>query len=286
MSANALKTVDPLPLQRPDHGAILEDVIIKGDLSKLSPEQRASYYVSFCESVGLNAKTQPLAYIVLNGKLTLYALKGATDQLRRVHGVSVIRVDKEIVDDLYVVTVAVRDATGRVDEDMGATAIAGLKGDAKVNAMLKAITKAKRRATLSICGLGLLDETETDSIPGARIVPVDTETGEILNSIPETVDVLDVEPALESKEQPQQTATNAEPVDADASRMRRLHAVAKDRGLSHGELHAIVVGRGKESLKELTAKDMDEFTNWLERTTPPKLQVAIDAGREDAPKGE
>ena len=35
--------------------------------------------------------------------------------------------------------------------------------------MMKAETKAKRRATLSICGLGLLDETEVSTIPGAVI---------------------------------------------------------------------------------------------------------------------
>jgi len=37
---------------------------------------------------------------------------------------------------------------------------------------MRAETKAKRRVTLSICGLGMLDETEVDSIPGAaKITP-------------------------------------------------------------------------------------------------------------------
>jgi hypothetical protein len=46
---------------------------------------------------------------------------------------------------------------------------ATLKGEARANAELKAVTKAKRRATLSICGLGWLDETEVDDIPaGAK----------------------------------------------------------------------------------------------------------------------
>ena len=35
-----------------------------------------------------------------------------------------------------------------------------LKGEVRANAILKAVTKAKRRATLSICGLGWLDESE------------------------------------------------------------------------------------------------------------------------------
>jgi hypothetical protein len=78
----------------------------------------------------------------------------------------------------------------------------------------------------------------------------------------------------------QQTATNVTPLDVDASRMKRLHAVAAARGLNHDELHAIAKGRGKDSLKELTGQEMDTFTNWLEKVSPPALQVAIDAGRQ------
>ena len=43
--------------------------------------------------------------------------------------------------------------------------IAKLTGDALANALMKAETKAKRRATLSLCGLGFLDETEIETIP-------------------------------------------------------------------------------------------------------------------------
>jgi hypothetical protein len=76
----------------------------------------------------------------------------------------------------------------------------------------------------------------------------------------------------------QQTATNVTPLDVDASRMKRLHAVAAARGLSHDELHAIAKGRGKNSLKDLTGQEMDTFTNWLEKAPPPGLQAAIDRG--------
>lgn len=76
----------------------------------------------------------------------------------------------------------------------------------------------------------------------------------------------------------QQTATNVTPLDVDASRMKRLHAIAAARGLNHDELHAIAKGRGKDSLKELTGQEMDTFTNWLEKAPPPGLQAAIDRG--------
>ncbi len=50
---------------------------------------------------------------------------------------------------------------------------ATLSGEAGANLMMKAVTKAKRRVTLSICGLGMLDETEVVTIPGAEIVDVE-----------------------------------------------------------------------------------------------------------------
>jgi len=154
--------------------AIIEQVLIKGDLKALTEEQRISYYNRVCESAGLNPLTQPFAYIVLNGKLTLYALRSATDQLRAVHGVSVVDMDEQDRDGVHIVTVKVTDRHGRSDMARGAVSVANLKGEALANAIMKAETKAKRRATLSICGLGLLDETEVETIPGA--VPLAPET--------------------------------------------------------------------------------------------------------------
>jgi hypothetical protein len=43
-------------------------------------------------------------------------------------------------------------------------------GDMLANAMMRCETKAKRRVTLSIVGLGWTDESEIDSIPGAAVV--------------------------------------------------------------------------------------------------------------------
>lgn len=165
-----------------DPGAIIEQVITAGDLEKLTPAQRTAYYVETCRTIGLNPMTKPFDYIKLNGRLVLYATKGATDQLRQIRGVSVRIVSQETVGDLYVVTVEAADRDGRTDSDMGAVNIKGLGGDALVNAMLKAVTKAKRRVTLSICGLGMLDETEIETVPHAAQVTVNSETGEITSS--------------------------------------------------------------------------------------------------------
>jgi hypothetical protein len=152
---------------------IMETVLIKGDLSKLTPEERNSYYFRLCESVGLNPLTQPLQYIQLSGKLTLYAKKDCTDQLRSIHDISVTDLTKETIEGVHVVTAKVQNAKGRTDADIGAVNVANLKGEAFANAIMKAATKAKRRATLSICGLGLLDETEIEDIPASQKAPAE-----------------------------------------------------------------------------------------------------------------
>lgn len=152
------------PATAPVEPAIVERVLIHGDLRQLSPAQKVSYYKAVCESMGLNPLTRPFEYIVLNGKETLYAKRDATDQLRNVHHVSVQIIAREVTEDCYVVTARATMPNGRQDESIGAVPIATLKGEVRANAMMKCETKAKRRVTLSICGLGILDETEVESI--------------------------------------------------------------------------------------------------------------------------
>ncbi|EIX7161398.1 hypothetical protein NJA45_000707 [Campylobacter coli] len=139
-----------------------ELALVKGDLSKLSDVERASYVKNLCESLGLNMLTKPFEYIVLNGKLTLYANKSATDQLRQIRKVSITKTEVAQVGDIYMVTTYAATPDGRTDCDTGALNIKNLGGDNLANAIMKAITKAKRRVTLSICGLGMLDESELD----------------------------------------------------------------------------------------------------------------------------
>jgi len=160
----------------------LEAYISAGDIGRLGPDQRVALYRAVCDSLGLNPLTQPFQYLTLSGKTVLYATKSATEQLRQIHGVSVVSMGKEVVGDILTVTVSVRDKTGR--EDI-------LKGESLANAWMKCETKAKRRATLSICGLAILDETEVDSIAGA--VPVD-------------LSVVHASPALPAAEQAEKPA--------------------------------------------------------------------------------
>ena len=149
----------------------IESVLVAGDLAKLTGDQRLAYYQRLCESLGLNPLTQPFQYLQLSGKLVLYATKSCTEQLRQLHGVSITGVTSAQVGDVYTVTATAQDKAMRTDCATGAVAIAGLKGDALANGLMKAETKAKRRVTLSLCGLGILDESEIETIPGAVRMP-------------------------------------------------------------------------------------------------------------------
>lgn len=149
----------------------LQSVLASGDVAKLTTQQRLQFLAAMCKSLGINPFTQPFQFITLQGKMVIYARKDCTEQLRKIHGVSVEIVKQEVVADILRVTAKASLPSGRFDEDMGAVTIKGLAGDALVNATLKAITKAKRRVTLSICGLGFLDESEIDTAPREAIKP-------------------------------------------------------------------------------------------------------------------
>ena len=172
-------TNDPALMTSVQQVAIVEQVVLHGDLAKLTPDQRVKYYQAVCQSVGVNPLTKPFDYITLNGKLTLYATRTCTDQIRANTKISISIVSREVLDDIYVVTARGAMPDGRTDESTGAVNIANLKGEAKANAYMKCETKAKRRLTLSMAGLGWMDESEVESVPTAKPLHVNMETGEI-----------------------------------------------------------------------------------------------------------
>lgn len=156
---------------------IMTSIVLNGDISKLTNEQRVAYVKQVCDRVGIDWSSQPFQILKLNNKERLYATKDATDQIRKVHGVSIYKLDKSIGDGLCIFTAYARDRFGKEDSSSGAVPIDGLRGENLANAIMKAETKAKRRVTLSICGLGMLDDSEVDSIPEAkRATIVVTET--------------------------------------------------------------------------------------------------------------
>lgn len=155
---------------------IFYKVIIENDLSKLTPTEKVQHIANVCKSLGLNPLTKPIQLHKFQGKEVMYMAKDGTEQLRNLHTVSIAKLETEFLkNDLYVVKAYATKPNGRQDCSTSAQSLTGLKGDALCNAMKKCETQAKRRVTLSICGLGMLDETELENLPQDNIVPIATK---------------------------------------------------------------------------------------------------------------
>ena len=189
--STALQTI-PAPVVQDYLPAVdpkaVEQALLIGDISQMSDEVRIAYYVATCRSLGLNPLTKPFQALKTDdGKVTLYPDKGCAEQLRKLHHVSVRVLERQILDDLYIVTVRATTPDGREEESQGIVPIAKAKGTwedyefrgekkrrfkaaidqdghevmiplsaaERANAMMRGETKAKRRVTLALCGLGV-----------------------------------------------------------------------------------------------------------------------------------
>jgi len=167
LSTNVQINTNRLPLD----ADLISKVYLNNDLGKLSPSDKVKYLSKVCDSVGLNPVTRPIQLINFQGKEIPYCTKDATEQLRKLNKVSITNIESKILNEsVYVVTATATTPDNRQDSSTGVVSILGLKGDALGNAMMKAETKAKRRVTLSICGLGFMDESELDTMPTAKRV--------------------------------------------------------------------------------------------------------------------
>ena len=161
-----------------------------GDLSALSAAQRDAYCEAWAKDLGLNPTSGPIQCMLITQKeknavtgrwedkhrLIAYATKAATDQLRALHRVKILRSEVTFTADMVTVTVEGGLPDGRNDIEVGAVALADHGGvpfspAQRANAVMKAMTKAKRRLTLSLIGAGLPDESELDTFTDATAHP-------------------------------------------------------------------------------------------------------------------
>lgn len=154
------KTTDfPLVPTNMTHGAMQS--ALAGDLSRLPEPDRLTFYGALCQFTGLNPLSKPFDWITFQGKLTLYANKGCAEQLRKIHGVSVDIIERKVEFGCLIVHAKATDKDGRHDESIAAVAWGDrMTGEAAAIAMMKCETKAKRRVTLSICGLSMFVDRE------------------------------------------------------------------------------------------------------------------------------
>ena len=159
---------------------LISNLVLNGDISKMPNEMKVEYYNKLCHSLNLNPVTKPFQIISFQGKTILYATKDCTEQLRKINKVSIVELNQDIKEGLCISKCKVQDKDNRYDIATGCVNIAGLKGDALANAIMKSETKSKRRATLSICGLGILDESELDTMPTYTTADITQLTAEAI----------------------------------------------------------------------------------------------------------
>ena len=145
--------------------------------------------------MGLDPYTKPFDLLRLNGREVLYCTRSGTQQLNKLHKVSHLITSRDTNTDagVYIVTSKASLPDGRCTESLGAVNIQGLKGEAYANAIMKAETKAKRRATLDLLGLGVLDESEAESIPNASKVAISAMVEALPEIEVEAVEVIETE---------------------------------------------------------------------------------------------
>jgi len=157
---------------------VVANLVINGDLSRLTPAQKVNYYNSLCARVGLDPATQPFKLLKLKGKEVMYADKGATQQLSQIHKISHDVVSREKDEDTYTVTIRASLPDGRFTVEDGSVSLFDndsgqpYKREGLANQKMKAMTKAKRRAVLALIGLGMIDESELDNIAGAEVITI------------------------------------------------------------------------------------------------------------------
>lgn len=163
--------------------SVVAQLILAGDLSKLNATDRVAYYRGYCERIGLDPFTKPFDILRLNGKEVLYLTRSGAQQLNKLHGVSHQITAREVIaGEVYQVTARATLPDGRHTESIGAVSVAGMKGENYCNAIMKAETKAKRRSTLDLLGLGILSEEEAVGIPGTTTGGIMTTEAEVAPS--------------------------------------------------------------------------------------------------------
>lgn len=191
----ALVSIDDAAREHGLDPQAMQQFLLSGDLSSVPPMARASLYVALCRYIGVDPIERPFLIFSDKGRTVLYAARSCTSALCRSRGISreLLGVEIKTIGGHEMAVARARatiDETGRHDEatgavpmlqwDKGANRWREASPDEVANAIMKAETKAKRRAVLDLVGLGIPDESEVATIRGARTGSLDLSTGEIV----------------------------------------------------------------------------------------------------------
>jgi hypothetical protein len=258
--------------------AAIERVVMTGDLSRLTDDERRCYVRQLCDAIGLNPLTTPFIYLTdKKGKLVVYPTKDCGAQLRRLYNLSLEVLEEKVVNGAVVVRVRASmpgsgGKTTRIDDDIGAVKLEGGTED-YANALMKATTKAKRRATLSVCGLGFLDldeqaERQMDAPP-----PVQVEAPAAAPALPDRRNAAVVGAAVESLVV--ELPANQRATEAQLLELVRLRS---DLAISKPDWATILHKRGVTTARNLSPVQAAEL---IEKLKHRVATATLEAGKDD-----
>lgn len=195
--AARLHNVDPDAFRR---------FVMDGDISSIRPEERPALVMALCHHIGIDPIEQPFLVLRDGKREVLYATRSCTSALCRERKIDrkLISVEERTIAGQKLIVAHARAtlmSTGRSDEATGVVPV--MQEDVEwfedrngkrrkkhkgwrtpnpneaANLYMKAETKAKRRAVLDLVGLGITDESEIETIKGARVSQINMATGEL-----------------------------------------------------------------------------------------------------------
>ena len=156
--------------QTPEVMDALTAAVLNGDMKGLPPETKIEYYNAVCHAVGIDPMQHPFEYIpVKGGKEKLYWTAVGAFTLNAMQGGSVTDDGAMLDDDNWIARATAAMPGGRQATNIGVVyvgptsrwdstkrervAVPALDGQDLADARMKAVTKAQRRACLSLSGM-------------------------------------------------------------------------------------------------------------------------------------
>jgi hypothetical protein len=147
-----------------------KNLVIKHDLSQLTPGELTQYLADVSEFIGLPPELNGLDTIFMDNEhgpgrsLVVYARRGTAEILRELQGINVDSLTYAEVKGSIVFTAVGKNKEGRQEIATGAKSISNLVGKTLDNAIKSASTQALRRLTMQFTKLGILDESEIEAV--------------------------------------------------------------------------------------------------------------------------
>ena len=161
----------------------MENMIIR-DLSALNEQEQNNWAIQVCEKYKMDSLMCPISFIPNPKTLKIipYLNRAGSEQLIFNHKMKVTVSEPSFINGICIVKSTVTMQNGVINENIGCVCVEGLKGEAFSNAIMKATTKAKRRAVIGAVGLGLLDESEVEDIKYTEVKSNANNTQQVKNT--------------------------------------------------------------------------------------------------------